>query len=543
MTTELPVDDARAARAAQRAERMNRLRATAVCTVIDSPTPRGIPQDEPTLVVAETVCCAETVADMALPAPQPEPIPTAPPPPRPASEWEQLSSLMSEHAPAAESGGIDSLSLDSSSFDESARSEQPSADHSRTELWSDLAASQGTSTHPAPDAPWEQIESLWPSATPQPSVEPDAANAKSPIAHLPSSPAPAAFAATPPTAAQPAPLDSPPAPAIGPAPVTPSPLPTPSLRPSVSAVHSTPSADPPSVSSVASLVGNPSPTAQTTQPGNWPPAAEMLSSVNTPNSGASNPPVAATSTLSQSASRVFRLDPPESAVPRAPFALPAFALAKSAEESPPDANGQPSAEPSPYAVGDHYRQLRTNVLSRLSPEHGSMVWISPTGSEPLSDHLVELASALAESCEGEVLLVDANFHAGALTRRFNMAEKSGLADVLAKKIQAHGAGHETAVARVRVLPKGAETARTSRPSSDAEWKSLLTSLKERYRYVLVDAPGVEEPHCLSLAKAADAAFLAIALDHTPRETVQEALEHLHLHKARVAGCVITNAPR
>ena len=59
---------------------------------------------------------------------------------------------------------------------------------------------------------------------------------------------------------------------------------------------------------------------------------------------------------------------------------------------------------------------------------------------------------------------------------------------------------------------------------------------------LIDAPGVEEPHCLPLAKAADAAFVAIALDHTPRETVQEALEHLHLHKAHVAGCVITDAP-
>ena len=58
----------------------------------------------------------------------------------------------------------------------------------------------------------------------------------------------------------------------------------------------------------------------------------------------------------------------------------------------------------------------------------------------------------------------------------------------------------------------------------------------------LDEPGVEQPHCLPLAKAADAAFVAIALDHTPRETVQEALEHLHLHKAHVAGCVITDAP-
>ena len=99
------------------------------------------------------------------------------------------------------------------------------------------------------------------------------------------------------------------------------------------------------------------------------------------------------------------------------------------------------------------------------------------------------------------------------------------------------------MARIRVLPRGGDAAsRLLRRVDDGAWKSLLSSLKQRYRYLLVDAPGVEEPHCLSLAKAADAVFLVIGLDYTPRETVQEALGALELHKAPVIGCVLTDAP-
>jgi Mrp family chromosome partitioning ATPase len=245
--------------------------------------------------------------------------------------------------------------------------------------------------------------------------------------------------------------------------------------------------------------------------------------------------------LAQPSSQVFRFDSAEGLSPRPPFAMPAFSLAKSDQPQPPDKPDK--AEPSAYPVSELYRQVRQNVLGQLAVGQAAIVWISPTGSEPLGDHLVELASALAEGCDGEILLVDANFQSASLTRRFNLGDKSGLADVLAKKLAAQAAGHETAVARVRVLPKGGDAAgRASRRANEEEWRTLLAGLKERYRYVLIDAPGVEEPHCLPLAKAADAAFVAIALDHTPRETVQEALEHLHLHKARVAGCVITESP-
>ena len=91
---------------------------------------------------------------------------------------------------------------------------------------------------------------------------------------------------------------------------------------------------------------------------------------------------------------------------------------------------------------------------------------------------------------------------GRVTRRFNLGEKSGLTDVLAKKLAPQGAGHETAVARVRVLPKGSDAVgRASRRANEEEWKSLLAGLKERYRYVLIDAPGVEQPHCLPLRQA------------------------------------------
>ncbi len=376
--------DPKNSRAAERAERLSRLRATALCTVIENPVPRGLPPDEPAIVAGGSPCLEETVADMALP----------------------LAQLSPETARAA-------------AADAGMTNERRANDAGMTKDRMTSDEGQTSSRHADVD-------------------------------HSPASPPPASSDQQP-----------------------------------------------------------------------------------------SSPPVA------QPAGPLFRFDAAEGISPRAPLAMPAFTLAKQNAAQQPDAAGQQPQEtgPSPYPVGELYRQLRQNVLGNLAPGQAATVWICPTGTEPLSDHLVELASALAEGCDGEILLVDANFQAASLTRRFNLGEKSGLADVLAKKLAPHAAGHETAVARVRVLPKGGDTVgRASRRANEDEWRSLLAGLKERYRYVLIDAPGIEEPHCLPLAKAADAAFVAIALDHTPRETVQEALEHLHLHKARVAGCVITDAP-
>jgi Mrp family chromosome partitioning ATPase len=426
MPTNRPTDDAKSLRAAQRAERLGRLRATALCTVVENPTPRGLPADEPEIIAGGQACLEEIVADMALPVAE---LPVIEP--RPEKPVTAKESAAEAFAPPA-AAKLDGVSQ--------ALSDAPTSGPASGVAATSARANTG-----------EEIPKtvLW--------------------SHL--------------------------------------------------APHSSPA---PSVAEAARAV------------------AQALASASENNESLvakSQPPMA------QPSGQVFRLDAAEGLSPRPPFAMSAFTLAKNDSAEQKKIEKAEKTEPSAYPVGELYRQLRQNVLAQLSVGEAAVVWISPTGSEPLSDHLVELASALAEGCDGEILLVDANFQSAALTRRFQLSEKSGLTDVLAKKVAAHAAGHETAVARVRVLPKGGDAAgRASRRANEEEWKSLLAGLKERYRYVLIDAPGVEEPHCLPLAKAADAAFVTIALDHTPRETVQEALEHLHLHKARVAGCVVTEAP-
>ncbi len=443
MSTDRLADDVRSSRAAQRAERLGRLRATALSTVIENPTPRGLPADEPAIIAGGLSCQDESVADMALPLaelPAAEPLP----PRRRAAEAIVAAPLAAIGSAESKTKDVEAKGFAAQGF--AAKGVEAKGVEASSALAPHPFASQLAPMAPIPSRAAEEVAktALW------------------------SDPAPAA-------------------------------------------THAEPASSAPAAA--------PSPFAATTS---------------------QQPP------LAQPSSQTFRLDAAEGLSPRPPFAMPAFSLAKNDAASLPknDAAQQPEkAEPSAYAVGELYRQLRQNVLGQLTVGQGAIVWICPTGSEPLSDHLVELASALAEGCDGEILLVDANFQSASLTRRFNLGEKSGLADVLAKKLAAHAAGHETAVARVRVLPKGGDAVgRAARRANEEEWKSLLAGLKERYRYVLIDAPGVEEPHCLPLAKAADATFVAIALDHTPRETVQEALEHLHLHKARVAGCVITDAP-
>src|SRR5262245_24408266 len=84
MSTKPPADDARRSRAAQRAERLGRLRATALCTVIENPTPRGLPANEPRVISGGKVCLEESVADMALPLPELPAVEPRPPRGKPA---------------------------------------------------------------------------------------------------------------------------------------------------------------------------------------------------------------------------------------------------------------------------------------------------------------------------------------------------------------------------------------------------------------------------------------------------------------------------
>jgi Mrp family chromosome partitioning ATPase len=266
------------------------------------------------------------------------------------------------------------------------------------------------------------------------------------------------------------------------------------------------------------------PAPQPTKPEAAAPIANTPSSVAITPAGSGVPP--------------YRLDALLAASPPPPMALPAFSLAGFPKTERPARSG-------PYPVHELYRDLRQNVLGTLpSGQAAALAWISPTGTEDAAPHLIELALALAESSSGEVLLVDANLQSAALSRRLGLAEKPGLSEVLAKKLHAQAAGLETAMARIRVLPRGVvSAAQNSRRGDEAEWKTLLGSLKSKYQYVLIDAPGIEQPHCLPLVKASDAAFLVVGLDYTPRETIYEALEVLELQKARVAGCVLTDAPQ
>jgi Mrp family chromosome partitioning ATPase len=233
----------------------------------------------------------------------------------------------------------------------------------------------------------------------------------------------------------------------------------------------------------------------------------------------------------------YRLDTAATPGPPPPAAMPAFALTGAPKPNAAD-------KPGPYPVEEIYRELRRNLAAALPAGQAcAMAWLSPTGSEDAAPHVIGLALALAESCDGEILLVDANFQSGMLTRHMALGGKPGLVEVLAKKLHAQAAAQETAMARLRILPRGGESsAGLARRVDEGEIQSLLAGLKSRYEFVLIDVPGVEQPHSLPLAKAADATVLVIALDYTPRETVQEALEVLQLHQARVAGCVLTDQP-
>jgi capsular exopolysaccharide synthesis family protein len=186
---------------------------------------------------------------------------------------------------------------------------------------------------------------------------------------------------------------------------------------------------------------------------------------------------------------------------------------------------------------EQYRIIRTKVIHH--PKQPRMILISSAGAgDGKSVTAANLAGALALKMDSTVLLMDGDFRRSTLCSELGLPETPGLSEVLGM-----GLALEQALIRseqfpnLYVLPAGKVVENPTELIDSAQWTSLCTRLRERFRYIIVDSPPIGAVADYDLLQAAcDGVIMVLRPDHTNRQSCLKALEILG--KEKLLGVVM-----
>jgi capsular exopolysaccharide synthesis family protein len=194
-------------------------------------------------------------------------------------------------------------------------------------------------------------------------------------------------------------------------------------------------------------------------------------------------------------------------------------------------------------VAEQFRGLRNSIVA-LNPEGAprTVVVTSSLRGEGKSVAAVNLALALAEMPGTQVLVIDANMHAPSIEEYLCVPRRQGLSELLSGRLPLDHAVRATSVPAVSVLGAGSAPRNPSELLASERMKALLSTLKRRYSYVVIDTPEATTTSDASLLGAiTDGVVLVVRQNTTPRQYVEQTYNSLESLGANVLGTLLTGA--
>lgn len=194
-------------------------------------------------------------------------------------------------------------------------------------------------------------------------------------------------------------------------------------------------------------------------------------------------------------------------------------------------------------IAEAFRKLRTNLqfLSIDNPPRVILV-TSSTPSEGKSTSAINTALALAEAGH-KVLLVDGDLRRPVLHKYLDLVGSVGFSTVLSGGSTLEDALQETSFPGLTVLTSGPIPPNPSELVGSLRAKKLLSELREKYDYVIVDsAPLLAVTDAAVLAAGADGVLIMTRFGQTKREQLAHAVGSLEDVGATILGAVFTMTP-
>lgn len=192
-------------------------------------------------------------------------------------------------------------------------------------------------------------------------------------------------------------------------------------------------------------------------------------------------------------------------------------------------------------VAEQYRTLRNSIVA-LNPENAprTVVLTSALPSEGKTVSTVNLAFALAEMPNLRVLIVDSNLHSPRIEDCVGLPRRQGLTELLSGRLSLDQAIRALPLPNVSLLGAGAPPKNPSELLASDRMRMLLSQLKQRFNYVLIDTPEAIAISDASLLGAiVDGIVLVVKLSSTPRSYVEQANTMLENLGGNVLGTCVT----
>jgi len=192
-------------------------------------------------------------------------------------------------------------------------------------------------------------------------------------------------------------------------------------------------------------------------------------------------------------------------------------------------------------VTEQYRVIRTNLMAKF-PEHRFCTMItSAEPNEGKTATTLNLGLILAESQDCRTVVVDCDLRKGRVASFLGVKRGPGFVDVVRGQAKLKDVLRSTEYPGLDILTSGQiQPSEIGELLTRPEVPELLNELRQRYNFVLVDTPPVNEiSDAAIVGRHVYGALLAVSMFKTHRESVRRAIRMLRAVNIEVLGMILT----
>jgi capsular exopolysaccharide synthesis family protein len=195
-------------------------------------------------------------------------------------------------------------------------------------------------------------------------------------------------------------------------------------------------------------------------------------------------------------------------------------------------------------VSEQYRMLRTNLLALNTKRPVKAVAItSAIHNEGKSISAANLAISMAQDLnKKKILLVDADLRKSKIHKYLGLKPEIGLSDILSNGTNADDAFISiSGIENLIILPAGKLPKNPAELIGSMKFKNLISQLKEKYDYIILDTPPVVPVTDAGLiGSEVDGVIMVIQAGRTQKGVIKHGEGLLRQANAKLLGYIVTN---
>ncbi len=193
-----------------------------------------------------------------------------------------------------------------------------------------------------------------------------------------------------------------------------------------------------------------------------------------------------------------------------------------------------------YTVYESYQSLRLNLIFSLTARTNNKVVAisSPSSFESKSLVAANIALTLA-AAKSKVLLIDADMYNPTINKIFKLKNRVGLSMLISKLTTFEKALNESLVPFLDVLTSGPLPPNPSDLLSSENMEKMLEHLLERYDYIIIDTPSLDETNdTLAMSDLIAGIILVLNSGKTTYKEVYSSIDKISRSSSYLLGTII-----